>query len=396
MTSARRSRRTIVLVIAGALALASCGNDNLVEPAVAATTPATTPATTDSAAGSASSNDDGAAAPDAEAATVVTTPADPATGKPSVMLPAVLPTDLVITDVIEGSGDPIAVGDTVAVHYVGVVSATGTEFDNSYDRGQPIEITLGTTGVIPGFAQGLLGARFGGRRQIDIPASLAYGDTGAGDIIKPGDAISFVIEIVSVTIPVPITAPPMADPSECPATDGSEPKQQEFTEYPPFCIDVTKTYTAEVTTNFGTITIELYPYQAPLTVNNFVTLAWFHYFDGTECHRAIPAFVVQCGDPTATGTGGPGYRFDDELPRPGEYQLGSLAMANSGPNTNGSQFFIITGAQGAALPPLYSLFGQVVAGENVVREMDGVANPDDNGVPPLDRILIESVTITAS
>lgn len=396
MTSARRSRRTAVLVIAGALALASCGTDNLVEPAVAATTPTTTSATTDSAAGSASNNDDGSAAPDAADAPAVTTPADPATGKPSVALPSEPPTELVITDVIEGSGDPIAVGDTVEVHYVGVVSATGTEFDNSYDSGQPIEITVGTTGVIPGFAQGLLGARFGGRRQIDIPASLAYGDTGAGDLIEPGDAISFVIEIVSVTIPVPVTAPPMADPSECPATDGSEPKQQEFTEYPPFCIDVTKTYTAEVATNFGTITIELYPYQAPLTVNNFVTLAWFHYFDGTECHRAIPAFVVQCGDPTATGTGGPGYKFDDELPRPGEYQLGSLAMANSGPNTNGSQFFIITGPQGAALPPLYSLFGQVVGGENTVREMDGVANPDNNGVPPLDRILIESVTITAS
>ena len=154
----------------------------------------------------------------------------------------------------------------------------------------------------------------------------------------------------------------MADPSECPATDGSEPKQQQFDEYPPFCIDVTKTYTAEIVTNFGNITIELDPERAPLTVNSFVTLARYHYFDDTECHRAIPGFVVQCGDPTATGTGGPGYQFADELPLAGEYQLGSIAMANSGPNTNGSQFFIITGAQGAALPPQYSLFGQVVDG----------------------------------
>ena len=127
-----------------------------------------------------------------------------------------------------------------------------------------------------------------------------------------------------------------------------------------------------------------------------MTLAWFHYFDDTECHRAIPGFVVQCGDPTATGTGGPGYRFADELPLAGEYELGSIAMANSGPDTNGSQFFIITGAQGAALPPQYNLFGKVIAGENVVAELDGVANPDNNGVPPLDQILIESVTITES
>ena len=121
-----------------------------------------------------------------------------------------------------------------------------------------------------------------------------------------------------------------------------------------------------------------------------------HYFDGTECHRAIPGFVVQCGDPTATGTGGPGYRFPDELPLPGEYQIGSIAMANSGPDTNGSQFFIITGPQGAALPPQYSLFANVTAGETTVAEMDGVANPENNGVPPLDQIIIDSVTITES
>ena len=301
-----------------------------------------------------------------------------------------------MTDLIDGSGDPADLGDTVEFNYVGVLSADGTEFDNNYDSGQPIQITIGNSGLILGFEQGLVGARQGSRIQMDIPAGLAYGDQGAGDIIGPGEAITFVVDITSVIKRVPITAPPIADPSECPASDGSEPKQQQFDEYPPFCIDVTKTYTAEVTTNFGNLTIELDPQRAPLTVNSFVTLAWFHYFDDTECHRAIPGFVVQCGDPTATGTGGPGYQFADELPLTGEYQLGSIAMANSGPNTNGSQFFIITGAQGAALPPQYSLFGQVVAGESTVLEMDGVANPDNNGVPPLDQILIQSVTITES
>ena len=93
------------------------------------------------------------------------------------------------------------------------------------------------------------------------------------------------------------------------------------------------------------------------TVNNFVYLARNGYYDETPCHRIIPEFVVQCGDPTGTGTGNPGYSIDDELPEAGEYVLGSLAMANSGPDTNGSQFFIIIGEQGEQLPPDYSLFG---------------------------------------
>src|SRR5690606_22004745 len=141
----------------------------------------------------------------------------------------------------------------------------------------------------------------------------------------------------------PPTLAPQADASACPPVDGSGEQQQEFAEYPPTCIDVTKSYTAEIVTNFGPLTIELDATKAPLTVNSFVTLARYQYFDDTECHRAIPGFVVQCGDPTATGTGGPGYRFADELPAEGEYRIGSLAMANSGPDTNGSQFFIITG-----------------------------------------------------
>ncbi len=285
----------------------------------------------------------------------------------------------------------------ISLDYVGVITADGTEFDNSYDTGQPLDFTLGAVSLIPGFEQGLVGLRQGGRRQIDMPASLAYGDAGAGGIIEPGDAITFVVDALSVTKPVPVTVPPMADPSDCPATDGSEPQQTEFEEYPPFCIDVAKTYTAEVTTNFGAFTIELDTDRAPLTVNSFVMLAWYGYFDDTECHRAIPDFVVQCGDPTATGTGGPGYSFPDELPSAGEYQIGSIAMANSGPNTNGSQFFIITGPNGAALPPQYSLFGQVVDGlDTTVTALDEVANPADNGVPPLEQILIESVTITVS
>ena len=395
MTKPSSRRRLAWVAVAGSLALAACGNADA-EPTVAdaADEPVTDQFEVDDTQVDPSTSS--TTPPGAEAYTGGTTAADPATGKPAIELPDEPPAGLIVTDLIDGSGDPAELGDTVEFNYVGVLSADGTEFDNNYDSGQPVQITIGNSGLILGFEQGLVGARQGGRIQMDIPAGLAYGDQGAGDIIGPGEAITFVVDITAVVKRVPITAPPNADPSECPASDGSEPKQQQFDEYPPFCIDVTKTYTAEVTTNFGNLTIELDPQRAPLTVNSFVTLAWFHYFDDTECHRAIPGFVVQCGDPTATGTGGPGYQFADELPLAGEYQLGSIAMANSGPNTNGSQFFIITGAQGAALPPQYSLFGQVVAGESTVLEMDGVANPDDNGVPPLDQILIQSVTITES
>jgi cyclophilin family peptidyl-prolyl cis-trans isomerase/FKBP-type peptidyl-prolyl cis-trans isomerase len=379
------SRRLGLAAIAGVLLLASCG-DSKADEATAAPSDAV------------DAFDDSSATTEAPATPAGgTTLGDPATGKPSIQLPGELPTDLVVTDLVEGTGDPVELGDTIELNYVGVLTADGTEFDNNFDSGQPIQLTLGSTGVIPGFEQGLVGVRKGGLRQMDIPALLAYGDSGAGDIIKPGDPVTFVVEIVSVQKPVPVSIPPMADPSECPATDGSQPKQQEFSEYPPFCIDVTKTYTADIVSNFGNFSIDLFPEKAPLTVNSFVTLAWSHYFDDTECHRAIPGFVVQCGDPTATGTGGPGYQFSDELPAAGEYKIGSIAMANSGPNTNGSQFFIITGPSGAALPPQYSLFGQVESGlESTVFEMDGVANPENNGVPPLDKIIIESVTITVN
>ncbi|MDP4649311.1 MAG: peptidylprolyl isomerase [Ilumatobacteraceae bacterium] len=152
-----------------------------------------------------------------------------------------------------------------------------------------------------------------------------------------------------------------------------------------------------VTTNMGTYSAVLDAAKAPGTVNNFVSLARNKYFDGTTCHRAIPGFMIQCGDPTATGSGGPGYKFADELPDSGEYKIGSLAMANSGPNTNGSQFFVISGDQGVSLPPNYTLFGQVTEGlDTTVVALDAAGNPSSNGVPPLKEIKIESITITES
>ena len=185
--------------------------------------------------------------------------------------------------------------------------------------------------------------------------------------------------------------------NECPPTDGSADQRREFADAHQLCIDPTKSYIANFETNQGSFTVQLLPDQAPGTVNNFVSLARWKYFDGTKCHRVIEDFVVQCGDPTATGTGGPGYSFADELPGDGEYTIGSLAMANSGPNTNGSQFFIITGDNGASLPPSYSLFGQVTAGlDTAVAAMAALFNPDPaaNGVPPAADIILNSVTIS--
>ena len=186
---------------------------------------------------------------------------------------------------------------------------------------------------------------------------------------------------------------------ECPPVDGSAEQRREFAAAPQLCIDPAKTYEADVVTNLGDFTIRLAPDRAPGTVNNFVSLARWKYYDDTTCHRVIADFVVQCGDPTATGSGGPGYQFADELPQAGEYTIGSIAMANAGPDTNGSQFFIITGNNGAGLPPNYSLFGDVINGlDTTVPAMAALFNPDPsaNGVPPAGEIRIVSVTIRES
>jgi cyclophilin family peptidyl-prolyl cis-trans isomerase len=182
--------------------------------------------------------------------------------------------------------------------------------------------------------------------------------------------------------------------TDCPAADGSSPQQRRFKAPPPMCIDPSHRYTATMETSKGTITIALDPAAAPKTVNNFVVLSRYHYYDGVTFHRIIPGFVIQGGDPEGTGRGGPGYRFEDELPRPGRYELGSLAMANAGPNTNGSQFFIISGPAGVRLPPQYSLFGKVVGGLDVVAAIDAVGSPGAG--TPRERVTMESVTISES
>ncbi|MFM9131244.1 MAG: peptidylprolyl isomerase [Actinomycetota bacterium] len=182
-------------------------------------------------------------------------------------------------------------------------------------------------------------------------------------------------------------------PYPFPALDGSAQKTQKFPDKPEFGIDPQKRYTATMETSMGTIVIALDAINAPVTVNNFVFLAGYHYYDGIIFHRIINGFVCQGGDPGGTGTGGPGYRFEDE-PVKNRYQIGSLAMANAGPNTNGSQFFLISGQNGVTLPPQYHHFGQVVKGLDVVDAMQQV--PTGRGDRPVTDVVINSVTITVA
>jgi len=181
--------------------------------------------------------------------------------------------------------------------------------------------------------------------------------------------------------------------TDLPNPDGSSEKRQKFGAVPEMFIDPEKTYTATMVTSKGTLEILLDPHAAPTTVNSFVFLARWHYFDGIVFHRIIPGFVLQGGDPTGSGAGGPGYRFNDELPKTGRYEVGSLAMANAGPNTNGSQFFVISGPDGVRLPPLYALFGKVVKGLDVVATINDVGSPSGK---PREDVVIESVTIIES
>src|SRR5262252_754709 len=145
------------------------------------------------------------------------------------------------------------------------------------------------------------------------------------------------------------------------------PKQ--YSAPPAMSIDTNKTYTATLTTSKGTIVCDLFSKDAPKTVNNFVFLARDKFYDGTKFHRVLADFMIQGGDPTGTGRGGPGYRFEDELKNnPRKHQVGSLSMANAGPNTNGSQFFI-THVATDWLNGKHTVFGQVRQGQEVVNSI---------------------------
>ena len=167
---------------------------------------------------------------------------------------------------------------------------------------------------------------------------------------------------------------------------------EQYDSAPDLTVDLSTTYTAKVQTNHGDITLELLPERSPQTVNNFVFLAREGFYDGVIFHRVIKGFMIQGGDPTGTGTGGPGYKFRDELEGDGTYSRGTVAMANSGPNTNGSQFFIMHKDTG--LPHSYTIFGKVTDGLDVV---DSIAESEtDRSDRPQSEVKISTIEITES
>jgi cyclophilin family peptidyl-prolyl cis-trans isomerase len=223
------------------------------------------------------------------------------------------------------------------------------------------------------------------RRNVIIIVALAAGIA----------AVAYLLSLTGGNDSTPTVA------AGCPAADGSSPRTTNFAQAPPTCIDETVTYNAEVVTSLGTFTAELDPKLAPATVNNFVFLARYHYYDGTLFHRVIKDFVIQGGDATGDppGTGNPGYTIAEEPPTVAAdakaYEIGSVAMAkSSAPNSTGSQFFVVTGARGVDLPPIYSLFGKVTDGLDTVKAIESVAT--GAGDLPTEPVVINSVTITTN
>jgi cyclophilin family peptidyl-prolyl cis-trans isomerase len=165
---------------------------------------------------------------------------------------------------------------------------------------------------------------------------------------------------------------------------------EQYDAAPDLTIDLSKTYKAVLHTSEGDIAIDLYAADAPQTVNNFLFLGDEGFYDDVIFHRVIPGFMVQGGDPTGTGRGGPGYKFRDETHAKTSYNRGTLAMANSGPHTNGSQFFIMHADYG--LPNAYTIFGKVADGLDVVDAIAGA--PTGAQDRPHAPVTINSVTIT--
>ena len=170
---------------------------------------------------------------------------------------------------------------------------------------------------------------------------------------------------------------------------------------PAMQIDTAKTYYATVDTTLGTFKIQLFADESPKTVNNFVFLSRQGYYEGIIFHRVLRTFMIQTGDPTGKGSGGPGYQFEDELPPKHSYEAGIVAMANAGANTNGSQFFICTGADSGGLNsfPNYTQFGRIIEGMDVVQKIASVevgpGNPRETS-RPVNPPKIQKITITTA
>ena len=217
-----------------------------------------------------------------------------------------------------------------------------------------------------------------------VPAALALAMLGAACSSSSSSSSSTP----------PTTAQPIAifnyGTTACPPGAGAPAPGTAFAAPPQKCITDGKDYGAVIDTNLGTMTVDLWEDMAPGTVNNFVFLARYRWFDGVQFHRVVPKFVIQAGG-LPKERASPGYALADELPgAPHPYPKGALAMANTGqPNTNGSQFFICVDC--SSLPPTYTLFGQVTGGADVIDKIAALGNGDG---PPSSPVTINSVTIT--
>ncbi len=214
---------------------------------------------------------------------------------------------------------------------------------------------------------------------------------------KPSATTTTSAAPAGVTLKGPGQGAAIKGDTPCPKADGTSERTTSFENPPPMCIDASKTYTATFETTKGAFTVALDAKAAPVTVNNFVVLARYHFYDGIPFHRIVPDFVIQAGDPSDSpdGQGGPGYTIKEEPPADKTYEKYDLAMAKTAsPNSTGSQFFIVTGdPAGLNAVATYSLFGKVTEGTEVV---DAIAATPVTGDTPNEQITIQKVTITES
>ena len=241
------------------------------------------------------------------------------------------------------------------------------------------------------------------RRGITIAIALAVVVGVSVLLFKPGGS-STATSTTTTTAPKVSAAQQTADQASqaagCPSSPTATLPNPQFPA-PPMTIDTSKTYTATIKTDVGTIVATLDAKNSAVAVNSFVFLADKKYYDCVTFHRVIPDFMDQTGDPTGTGSGSPGYTVQGAAPATAtpQYPLGSLAMAKTGTapaGTSSNQFFIVAGPQGESLPPDYALFGQVTSGQDVVQKINADGNASNNGTPPnvIHRML--SVTVTSS
>ncbi len=217
---------------------------------------------------------------------------------------------------------------------------------------------------------------------------LGAGVAVAGAKLIGGDDDKLNTATPSAT-PSASTKPAVNTPDSCGYSKTGEPSGDKKVDLPPSTgVERSKTYTAVLATNRGKITFDLDAKKAPCTSNNLRSLAHFAFYDGVSCHRLTTSgiFVLQCGDPTGSGSGGPGYAFPDENLKGATYPAGTVAMANAGAGTNGSQFFLVY--KDTQLPPQYTPFGKITAGLDIMLKVAaGGSEPKDDGKPKLPLVI---------